>query len=565
LKTIVAAGVAGSAGATLAQPSADEAITGADLAAADRLAGRTHTEAERALMARRAGRTRDSLRAVRAFPLTERDAPALEFDPRLPGTPTPTGTSESRMSGGPLPAYSGQPETLAFAPVVDLARLVQARKVTATDLTRMYLDRLKRLGPRLNCVVTLTEPLALDQAARADQEIAAGRYRGPLHGIPWGAKDLLATKGIRTTWGAKPFENQVFDHDATVVRRLEDAGAVLVAKLALGELAQGDRWFGGLTRNPWKPDQGSSGSSAGPGSATAAGLVAFAIGSETLGSIVSPSVVNGVTGLRPTFGRVPRTGSMTLCWSMDKLGPMCRGVEDCALVLAAIFGPDGGDRSVPPIPFCWDPTRALREIRVGFDRAAFSAVEQDTRRGPAYLAVLETLRQLGLRLAPVSLPPPDPAYSALPGLTIGVESAAAFQQLCDSGQLDLLAGQGEGGWPNTLRVGATIPAADYLQGLRVRRRLMEAMAAALRAVDVYVAIPFAGPSLAYTNLTGHPSLITRCGMLEGLPLSVEFIGGLYQEASLLRVALAYEQATAWHRQWPDTDKIPPLPTGVGEG
>jgi Asp-tRNA(Asn)/Glu-tRNA(Gln) amidotransferase A subunit family amidase len=256
---------------------------------------------------------------------------------------------------------------------------------------------------------------------------------------------------------------------------------------------------------------------------------------------------------------------MTLCWSMDKLGPMARAVEDCALVLASIHGPDGSDPTVPPVPFAWDAARPLKEIRVGYDRAAFEGVAKDVKRGPVYTTVLDTLRQLGLELVPVTLPASSAAYSALPGLTIGVETAASFQRLTASGQLDLLERQGEGGWPNTFRVGSTIPAADYLQALRVRRRLMEAMADSLKEVDLYVTIPFAGPSLSYTNLTGHPSLITRCGMLEGRPQSVEFIGGLYQEAPLLRVALAYEQATPWHKEWPDTEKIPPLPEGDQQG
>jgi Asp-tRNA(Asn)/Glu-tRNA(Gln) amidotransferase A subunit family amidase len=549
---MVAAGVAGVTGGAAGQPAPGEAVSPADVAAADRLAGRSYSDAERELMARRAGRVRDQLRALRAAE-AEGLEPAIHFDPRLPGMRTPEGESSFRLSRGAAPRYSGDPESLAFASAVELSRLLKARKVTATALAQMYLERLKKYGPQLNCVVTLTEELALQQAARADKEIAAGRYRGPLHGIPWGAKDLLATKGIRTTWGAKPYESQVFDYDATVVRRLTKAGAVLLAKLTLGELAQGDVWFGGTTKNPWHPDEGSSGSSAGPGSATAAGLVGFSIGSETLGSIVSPSVVNGVTGLRPTYGRVPRTGAMALCWSMDKLGPMCRAAEDCAMVLSVIHGPDGQDPTVPNIPFRWDPSADLEEIRVGIDTAAFEAVGRDKARAPVYEAVVETLRRLGLRLRPVTLPARTPAYSALT-LTIDIESSAAFQELTASGQLSLLARQGENAWPNTFRVGSTVPAADYLQLMRVRTRLQHEMAAALKDVDLYVTVPFAGPSLVYTNLTGHPTLVTRCGMLNGSPQSVEFTGNLYQEAALMRVALAYEQATDWHRQWPEIGK-----------
>ncbi len=531
------------------QPAAD-AVTAAEVAAATRLTGRSYPEPQRELMARRLTRTRATLRALRDAALPAETEPALEFDPRLPGVRLPRGESSAQPSSGPAPRYSGKTEDLAFASVLELSRLVKSRKVTSRELTRMYLERLKRHGPRLFCVVTLAEDLALKQAERADRDLRSGRYRGPLHGIPWGAKDLLATKGIRTTWGAKPYEHQVLDHDAAVVRRLEHAGAVLVAKLTLGELAQGDVWFGGRTRSPWRPDQGSSGSSAGPGSATAAGLVGFAIGSETLGSIVSPSVVNGVTGLRPTYGRVPRTGAMTLCWTMDKLGPMCRTVEDCALVLAAIHGPDGEDGTVAEIPFRWNPRSSLRSLRVGIDEAAFKTVERDEKLGPVYAEVLKTLSDIGVRLRPVTLPPRNPAYDAVAGTIIAVESAASFAKLTESGQLELLERQNEGAWPNTFRVGSTIPAVDYLQALRVRRQLQREMAKTFEEHDLYVTVPHAGPSLAYTNLTGHPSLITRCGMVDGLPQSIEFIGNLYREDAILRVALAYEQATGWHGQWP---------------
>ena len=421
-------------------------------------------------------------------------------------------------------------------------------------------------GPRLACVVTLTEDLALAQAARADREIAAGKYRGPLHGIPWGAKDILATRGIPTTWGARPYERQIFDYDATVVARLEAAGAVLVAKLTTGELAQGDVWFGGVTRNPWRPERGSSGSSAGPGSATAAGLVGFAIGSETLGSIVSPSIVNGVTGLRPTFGRVPRTGAMTLCWSMDKIGPMCRAVEDCALVLAAIQGPDGQDTTVRDVPFVWDPSAMpLSSLRVGVDVAAFRAIESNAAVKRIYDDALAVLEKLGLRLRPIPLPARNDAFNALAAFTIMVESATSFTRLMESGQLALLARQGDNAWPNTFRVGSVVPAADYLNAQRVRRQLMEAMARVFEEVDLYVTIPGVGPSLSYTNLTGHPTVVTRCGEHEGLPRMIEFTGALFREAEILRVALAYEQATPWHRRWPDVDRLPEMPPPLGTG
>jgi Asp-tRNA(Asn)/Glu-tRNA(Gln) amidotransferase A subunit family amidase len=557
VKAMFAASAAGEIGMAAAdtKPEAkppDDAITVADLAAADKMAGRSTTQAERELMLGVVTRQRDQIRALREADLDGVE-PAFQFDPLLPGMRLPRGRSHLRLSRGRLPSYSGDPESLAFLTVVELSRLVKARKITSTELTRLYLDRLKRFDPVLKCVITFTEELALQQAARADQEIAAGHYRGPLHGIPWGAKDLLATRGIRTTWGARPYEQQLFDEDATVVQRLEAAGAVLVAKLSMGELAVNDVWFGGKTRNPWAPEEGSSGSSAGPGSATAAGLVGFSIGSETMGSIVSPCVACGVTGLRPTYGRVSRHGAMALCWTLDKLGPMCRGVEDCAVVLSAIHGPDGRDH-VADVPFRWDPRSPLKEIRVGFDEASFASIEKEPEPAKIYGAMLDTLRGLGLDLRPVTLPPKLPAHNSL-RLVISIESAAAFQGLTMSGQVALLEGQDEGSWPNTFRSGSTVPAVDYLQIMRVRRQLQQAMAAALQEVDVYVTVPFDGPELLYTNFTGHPCVVTRCGMRNGRPQSVEFIGGLYNEAAALRVAYAYEQATGWHKQWPDMRRV----------
>ncbi len=567
LRHLLTLGVTAAVSGTSAGAEDDQAaeITAADLAIADKLAGRAYTAKEHDLMLRGAGDLRKTYVALRKAEVNERVEPSTKFDPRRPDTRLPTENASLHPVSAPVPPYNGKPESLAFASVATLSRLIRAHKITSMELTRMYLDRLKRFGSRLNCVITLTEALALKQAARADAEIAAGRYRGPLHGIPWGAKDLLATSGIRTTWGAKPYENQILDYDATVVHRLDAAGAVLVAKLSMGELAVNDVWFGGMTRNPWNPKQGSSGSSAGPGSATAAGLVGFSIGSETLGSIVSPSVRCGVTGLRPTYGRVSRYGAMPLCWTMDKLGPMCRSVEDCALVLAAIYGPDDKDSTVADVPFHWNPTLPLRSLRVGIDQAAFDNMGrarpglQAEARKKVYSDAIDTLHRLGISPKPIRLPEQTDAYRALPELIIDVESAASFAQLTASGKLDLLAGQSENGWPNTFRLGSTVPAIDYLQALRVRTQLQQAMAQALHDVDCYITPPFVGPTLAYTNLTGHPTLITRCGMLDGVPQSIEFVGNLYQEAAILRLGLAFEQATHWHKQWPDTEKLPVVP------
>lgn len=567
LKSALAAGAAGLMGgdgpaaARTARMDSD-AIAAADLVAVDRVLGLDYSESERTLMAKMLTELRSEFTAIRAADLPASTEPATHFDPRLPSTKLPTFKPGAKLSAGRAPAFDGRPESLAFATAVELGRLLKARKITSTALTRMYLDRLKKFGPRLNCVVTLTEELALRQAERADREIAAGKYRGPLHGIPWGAKDLLATKGIRTTFGAKPYENQVIDEDATVVRRLEEAGAVLVAKLSMGELAMGDVWFGGLTRNPWKPATGSSGSSAGPGSATAAGLVGFSIGTETLGSIVSPSVVNGVTGLRPTYGRVSRHGAMALVWTMDKIGPMCRGVEDCALVLNAIHGPDGLDLTTADVPFAWNPASRLSDLRVGIDTIAFDQIAKNAKRKPLYDAVLATLKSLGIELKPVTLPKQTPAFEALPGLIIDVESSASFQKLNLSGGLAQLAQQGENNWPNLFRAGSVVPAADYVNALRHRTLLQHAMADALKDVDCFVTIPFGSPNLYYTNVTGHPTLVTRCGMLDGLPQMVEFTGNLYREDAILRLGFAFEQATNHRGIWPDTEKLPEVPPPI---
>jgi len=452
-----------------------------------------------------------------------------------------------RVARAPAVRIPEKLDELAFLPVTALAGLVRARKVTSTQLTRMYLDRLRRFDPVLKAVVTLTEERALRQAAEADREIARGRHRGPLHGIPWGAKDLLAVRGYPTTWGAAPFREQTIDEDAAVVERLDEAGAVLVAKLALGALAQGDVWFGGTTKNPWKTDQGSSGSSAGPGSAVAAGLVGFAVGSETLGSISSPSTRNGVTGLRPTFGRVPRTGAMALSWTMDKLGPMCRSVDDCALVLDAIRGPDGADATVRAAPFRYDARTRLSDLRVGYFRAAFERDEKDYPSKPWDLAVLDVLRAQGATLVPVEVP--EAAYGAM-RLILTAEAAAAFDELTRSGRDDELGAQGPGDWPNTFRTARLIPAVDYINANRVRTLAMRAWGELFGRVDVVVA-PTSGTQLVATNLTGHPAVILPNGFRDdGTPVSITFLGGLFEEGRLLAAAGAYQRATQFHLRHP---------------
>ncbi len=435
--------------------------------------------------------------------------PALIFDPVLPGMKLETERKPMRISTAANLAPPSAPknlEDLAFASARELAELVRTKKVSSLALTEMYLGRLKKYDPTLKFVVTLTEERALAQAKKADAEIAAGKYRGPLHGLPWGAKDLLAVKGYRTTWGAGGFESQMIDEDATVVKRLDEAGAVLVAKLTLGALALGDVWFGGVTRNPWNTNQGSSGSSAGPASATAAGCVAFSIGSETLGSISSPSTRCGCTGLRPSFGLVPRTGAMALSWSMDKLGPICRTVEDCALVLNAIHGRDGKDRTVQPAAFNWDATLDWRDMRVGYLKSAFERKpdeqqdaakeeppatpeeqkkreERKKRREAARAlaqydrkfndAALAKLREMGVKLVPVEMP--KFPYDAMVTM-LTAESAAAFDDLTRSGKDKLLTSQKDFDWPNTFRTARFIPAVEYIQAARARRMAMDAVA-----------------------------------------------------------------------------------------
>jgi len=472
---------------------------------------------------------------------------AFSFHPALPGkklTPGP-GTLKLRKSQS---AGRKAPDELVFATVTELAPLVRARQVSSVELTRMYLDRLKRYGPKLYCTVTLTEDLAMSQAERADREIKSGHYRGPLHGIPWGAKDLFATKGIKTTWGAEPYRDQVIEYDATVVERLDAAGAVLVAKLSLGALAQGSRWFGGNTRNPWNIDQSSSGSSAGPAAATAAGLVGFSIGTETLGSIVSPSSTCGVTGLRPTFGRVSRYGAMALCWTMDKIGPICRGVEDCAIVLHEIYGPDGRDLTVADAAFNWAPTTRLDKMRIGMVKADFDAIDGEAKT--SYGKALDALRSAGAKLEPVELPK-FPADSLL--VILNAEAAAAFDDITRNGGVNQLSGQTPGDWPNQFRTARFIPAVEYIRAQRARLLLMKEMDKLMTGLDVLVTPAPRSRSLLITNLTGHPAVVTPCGFVGGRPQALMFTSGLYDEAAALQAALAFEDATDWHDKHPKVD------------
>jgi Asp-tRNA(Asn)/Glu-tRNA(Gln) amidotransferase A subunit family amidase len=459
----------------------------------------------------------------------------------------------SKADPGPLPAKD---EEIAFAPLTELSRWIEQRKLSSERLTQLYLERLERFNPKLRCVITSTRELARAQAKKADEEIAAGKYRGPLHGVPWGAKDLLNTAGIPTTYGAEPFRNHVPTVDAAVVKRLHEAGAVLIAKLSMGALALNDIWFGGQTMNPWLLEEGSSGSSAGPGAATAAGLVGFAIGSETEGSIVSPSMRCGITGLRPTYGRVPRTGAMTLCWSLDKLGPMTRSVEDAMLVLHAICGPDAGDLSSVPSKFDFDSGASVQGLRVGY----FPGWMKEKSATDVDRAALEAVRKAGM--VPVEVAIPDWPYESL-DLILFAEAAAAFEELTLSRGMDRLSVQTPDAWPNLFRQARFLSAVDFVQADRFRRSVANEMARVFSRVDLLIVPSLRDEMLTISNFTGHPSLTLRAGFVEvsvarsdwapdprkplptfspprRVPHGVTLIGRLFDEGTLGRAGLALE-------------------------
>lgn len=578
LKAIPAAVAGGLAMPALAQEQTGR-ISKEILDCGEKIFGVDFTDAEEQQALAGVNRNLSAFEQLRAMEIPADTEPAVTFRPYLPGRkPKPGATPGARIKVAlqPPAARSASIEDLAFLPVTALAPLVQRRDVSATDLTKMYLERLKKYGPKLNNVVTLTEELALEQAAQADREIRAGRYKGPLHGIPWGAKDLFATKGIPTTWGARPYEKQVFDYDATVVERLRDAGAVLVAKLSMGALAQGDRWFRGQTKNPWNPEDarrgGSSGSSAGPGSATAAGLVGFSIGTETRGSIISPSAANGVTGLRPTYGRISRHGAMALSWTMDKIGPMCRTVEDCVLVFNAIYGPDGRDQTVVDAPFAWNGELPLSRLKIGYVKAEFEppapaagrggeapagggrgrggiSPEEQRRQREAQLKIvndaLDVYRSLGANLIPIELPPAQ--LSNALNFVLATEAAAAFDDLTRSAgiQDDSL-----GSWPNTFRTHRFVPAVEYIRAQRARTLLIQQTEKLMDTVDAFLTPAPGSASLGLTNLTGHPAVALKAGFYNNAPVMLMVTGRLYDEATMLRVALAFERATRWHTVHP---------------
>jgi Asp-tRNA(Asn)/Glu-tRNA(Gln) amidotransferase A subunit family amidase len=543
-------------------PAVGPEVTVSTFAEAEKLVQVWLSDAERAMAAASWRKTMAGLYERRTGPrklaLETTLAPASRWDPVLPGQKTLPQYDRfvrSKSDPGRLPAND---EDIAFAPVTHLSRWIESRKLSSVRLTNIYLARLQRFDSKLRCVITLTRELALAQATQADEEIAAGKYRGPLHGIPWGTKDLLDTAGIPTTYGAEPFRNRVPSEDSAVVKRLHNAGAVLVAKLSLGALALNDIWFGGQTMNPWLPEEGASGSSAGPGAATAAGLVGFAIGSETGGSIVSPSMRCGITGLRPTYGRVPRTGAMTLCWSLDKLGPMTRSVEDAMLVLQAISGPDPGDVDSVPSKLDFDADASVKGLRMGY----FPAWMNERPATSVDRAALDTAEQVGM--VPVEVAIPDWPYGSL-NLILFAEGAASFEELGLNGGMDQLRMQTPDAWPNIFREARFLSAVDFVQADRLRRRVAEEMARVFSQVDLLLVPSLRDEMLTITNFTGHPSLTLRAGFVEvsrarsdwapdpsmplpsfsaprRVPHGVTLIGRLFDEGTLASAGLALEQS-----------------------
>lgn len=473
--------------------------------------------------------------------------PALLFNPIPTGKEFPKEQTEINFASYADTKLPEDINELAYYSIGQLAELVRTQKITSENLTYFFLERLKTYDPQLHCVITLTEELAIKQAKRADAEIQAGMYKGILHGIPYGIKDLLNTKTYKTTYGAMAYKDQVIDEDAAVVKMLEKAGAILVAKLSLGALAMDDVWFEEKTRNPWNTEEGSSGSSAGPASAVSAGLVPFAIGSETWGSIVSPSNRCGTTGLRPTYGRISRTGAMALSWSMDKLGPITRYAEDCAMVFEAIYGPDNVDPTIYNLPFNYQSEIDFSNLKIGYLESAF---EEDTVLKQFNYAGLKVLEDLGAELVPFELPKMN-VYDL--AFILSAEAAAAFDELTLSNRDDLLVMQDQNSWPNIFRSARFIPAVEYIQANRARQLLIQQMEEKMKDIDLYITPSF-GKQLLLTNLTGHPCVVIPNGFIkEDQPTSISFVGQLFDEATILAVAKAYQDVTEHHLQHPTLD------------
>jgi Asp-tRNA(Asn)/Glu-tRNA(Gln) amidotransferase A subunit family amidase len=526
------------------QPQQPLNVTKDQVTAALKLMGLEFQDAEIEMMLRGVNQAMGQYASLRKLDIPLDTEPAFSFHPGLPDRPAIKGPQRFETTvpkAGAVKAPSNL-EDVAFWRVTDLAPLVRSRAVSSTGLTKMYIDRLTRYSPKLLCLITPTTELAMEQAAAADREIKAGRYKGPLHGIPFGVKDLFDTKGILTTWGAEPYQNRVPDKDATVVERLRNAGAVLIGKLSMGALAQGGLWFKGMTKTPWNTEQTSSGSSAGSASATAAGLVGFSLGTETLGSIVSPSQACGTVGLRPTYGRISRYGAMGLSWTMDKIGPICRGVEDCALVLNAVYGPDGRDRTVGADPFHWEPRKPLKSLKVGILQKDFDRAQGDQKK--VYDQAIDDLKKAGVTMTPCEFQEDINMIRFL----LSAEAATAFDDITRDGRVRDLRGQAAFDWPNSFRTSRLIPAVEYIRAQRARTLLVEKFEQFMADWDVIVIPP--NSLLTTTNLTGNPQVVMKCGFVNNMPRSISFLGKIYDEGSPLRVALAYEQVTEWHMKNP---------------
>ena len=526
-----------------------QTITKENIENAEKIVGLEFSDEERDSMQTMLNDQFVNFENIRKVELKNSVPPSILFNPIPAGFKFPTDQKEIKFSDY---SYSKLPEDrneLAFFTIGDLAELIRTKQISSTELTKFFLERLRKYDPVLHCVITITEERALLQAELMDNEIAEGNYRGILHGIPFGVKDLFDTKDYKTTWGSVPFKEQFINEDATVIKKLEEAGAVLCAKLTMGELAWGDVWFGGMTRNPWDTTKGSSGSSAGSASAVSAGLIPFAIGTETWGSIVSPSTVCGTTGLRPTYGRVSRTGAMALGWSMDKIGPICRSVEDLAIVFNIIHGPDGNDQTLYDAPFNYKPEIDFSKLKIGYLKNDFDK-QYDFHSQDS--AALVKLRELGAELIPIELP-------QLPindlSIILSAEAGAAFDELTRNGEDDLLIRQIKDAWPNVFRASRFIPAVEYINANRIRYLAIQQMEKLMSEFDLYVAPSWEGDNLLLTNLTGHPCVVLPNGFSEvGTPTSITFIGRLFDEGRLLAFAKKYQDATEFHKKHPENFK-----------
>lgn len=523
----------------------EEKLTISVIKEAEKIIGLDFTDAEADSMLETLESRRKNYVELRKLNMPNSVVPSLNFNPLPVGYQFPDKENGFRLSKAPRSKFSGNKDELAFSSISQLAELIRSKQISSVELTQYFINRLKKYDPFLLNTVTITEERAMAQARKADAEIAAGKYRGVLHGIPFGAKDLLATKDYKTTWGSVPYKDQVINTDATVITRLEQAGAVMIAKMTLGELAQGDVWFGGKTRNPWDIKRGSSGSSAGSASAVASGCMPFAIGSETLGSIVSPSGENGTTGLRPTFGRISKYGAMALSWSMDKLGPIARNVEDCAIVFNAIMGPDGKDLSVIPAPFNYTSQTSgnLKGVRIGFIKSEFMRRSANSVNDSLTLI---KLKELGAELVPFELP--ELPYAGM-GIVLSAEAGAAFDELTLTNREDLMVLQNKSARPNALRASRFIPAVEYIQANRARTVLIEQLNEKMKGIDVFVAPAF-GQNLRVTNLSGHPCVVLPNGFRDNLPGTITFTGQLFGEGKLMQIARTYQNATGFNMKHP---------------